>query len=74
MKKNLLLVAVVSAGLGLTLTSQAGEPKREAVALKSLPAAVQKTISEKAAGGEITKVEREDDKDGRLPGELRNHR
>ncbi len=65
MKKYLLIVAVVSAGLGLTLISQAGEIKREAVTLKSLPSAVQTTITQKAAGGEILKVEREDDRDGR---------
>src|SRR6187399_1131950 len=65
MKKNLMVAAVVSAGLALSLISQAGELKREVVAMKSLPAPVQKTIKEKAAGGEIIKVEREDDKDGR---------
>ena len=65
MKKHLLIAAVVSAGLGLSLIAQAGEVKREVVAMKSLPAAVQKTITEKAAGGEIIKVEREDDKDGK---------
>ena len=65
MKKNLLVVAVVSAGLGFTLISQAGEPKREAVSLKSLPSSVQKTITQKAAGGEILKIEREEDRNGR---------
>ena len=65
MKKNLLIVAVVSAGLGFTLISQAGELKREAVSLKSLPSSVQKTITQKAAGGEILKIEREDDRNGR---------
>lgn len=33
--------------------------------MKSLPAEVQKTINEKAAGGQIVKVQREDDKDGK---------
>jgi uncharacterized membrane protein YkoI len=56
---------VVSAGLAFSLAVQAGEHKGEVVALKSLPAAVQKTITEKAAGGEIVRVHREDDKDGK---------
>ena len=33
--------------------------------MKSLPADVQQTIKEKAAGGEIVKVLREDDPDGK---------
>ena len=55
------IVAVVSAGLGHP------DPQamlREVVAMKCCPKAVQKTIIE-VAGGEIIKVEREDDKDGK---------
>jgi uncharacterized membrane protein YkoI len=63
--KNLLVAAVVSAGLAFGLAVQAGEHKGETVELKSLPAEVQKTINEKAAGGQIVKVHREDDKDGK---------
>ena len=37
----------------------------EPVNLKDLPAALQKTINEKAAGGQIVKLTREDDSDGR---------
>jgi len=33
--------------------------------LKSLPDAVQQTIKEKAAGGNVVKVKREDDPDGK---------
>ena len=47
------------------LTAQAGEHKSEVVDQKILPAAVQKTISEKAAGGEVVRVQREDDKSGK---------
>jgi hypothetical protein len=47
---NLLLAAVVSAGLTFGLAAQAGEHKSEVVDQKTLPAAVQKTITEKAAG------------------------
>ena len=63
--KNLLLTAAVSAGLMFGLTAQGGEQKSESVDQKTLPAAVQKTIKEKAAGGEIVRVQREDDKNGR---------
>jgi uncharacterized membrane protein YkoI len=63
--RNLLLTAVVSAGLAFGLTAQAGEHKSEVVDQKTLPAAVQKTIKEKAAGGEIVRVQREDDKSGK---------
>jgi uncharacterized membrane protein YkoI len=64
-KGNLLLAAVVSVGLAFGLTAQAGEHKSEVVDQKTLPAAVQKTITEKAAGGEIVRVQREDDKSGK---------
>ena len=63
--KNLILGAVASAGLTFAFSVPASESKSEAVDQKSLPAAVQATITEKAAGGEIVQVQREDDKDGR---------
>jgi uncharacterized membrane protein YkoI len=63
--KNLLVAAVVTAGLAVSFAVQAGEHKGETVELKSLPAAVQKTITEKSAGGEIVRVQREDDKTGK---------
>jgi len=62
---NLLLATVVSAGLVFGVTAQAGEHKSEVVDLKTLPAAVQKTITDKAAGGKIVRVQREDDKTGK---------
>jgi uncharacterized membrane protein YkoI len=65
MKTNLLLAAVVSTGLAFGASAQASENKGEVVGLKTLPAAVQKTINEKAAGGKIVKVQREDDKTGK---------
>ena len=54
-------------GVGLTLgaAAQPGKHPGERVELKSLPASVQETINEKAAGGRIVKVLREDDPDGR---------
>lgn len=63
--RNVLVAAVVSAALTLGVAAQAGEHKSETVELKSLPAEVQKTINEKAAGGQIVKVQRKDDKDGK---------
>ncbi|HEV2840243.1 MAG TPA: PepSY domain-containing protein [Chthoniobacterales bacterium] len=63
--KHLLLTAAVSAGLMFGVSAQGGEHKGEVVDQKTLPAAVQKTITEKAAGGEIVRVQREDDKDGK---------
>ena len=62
---KLLLVAVISAGLAFGVVAQAGEHKGETVDMKTLPPAVQKTITEKSAGGKIVRVEREDDSDGK---------
>lgn len=62
---NLLLAAVVSAALAFGVTTRAAEAKSEVVDLKTLPAAVQKTITEKAGAGKIVRVQREDDKSGK---------
>ena len=60
---NLLVPVVVSAALALGVIAQATEEMEEveSVDLKSLPAAVQKTIQEKAAGGEIVKIEKHEE-------------
>ena len=61
-------VLAIAIGVGFTLSVAAAEPGKhpgEKVDLKSLPASVQKTINEKAAGGQIVKVFREDDPDGK---------
>jgi uncharacterized membrane protein YkoI len=63
--KKLMLGVVASAGLAFASTIQASENKGETVDQKSLPSAVQKTITDKAAGGEVVRVQREDDKDGK---------
>ena len=55
----------VSTDLGLSSALLAGEPMSEPVNMKELPAAVQKTITEKAAGGTIARLAREDDSNGR---------
>jgi uncharacterized membrane protein YkoI len=62
--KALLAIGI---GVGLTLGAAAepGKHPGEKVDLKSLPASVQQTISQKAAGGQIVKVLREDDPDGK---------
>jgi uncharacterized membrane protein YkoI len=64
MTKAILAVAI---GVGFTLgaAAQPGKHPGEKVDLKSLPASVQETIKEKAAGGSIVKVLREDDPDGK---------
>lgn len=62
---NPLLAAVVSVGVMFGITAQGGEYKSRGIDLKTLPAAVQKTITETAAGGKIIRVVREDDRDGK---------
>ena len=61
-------VLAIAIGVGFTLSAVAEKPGKhpgEKVDLKSLPESVQKTINEKAAGGNIVKVVREDDPDGK---------
>ena len=61
-------VLAIAVGVGFTLSAIAEQPGKhpgEKVDLKSLPASVQKTVNEKAAGGQIVKVLREDDPDGK---------
>ena len=61
-------VLTIAIGVGLTSGASATEPGKhlgEKVDLKSLPASVQQTIKEKAAGGNVVKVMREDDPDGK---------
>jgi hypothetical protein len=64
MTKAVLAVAI---GVGFTLgaAAQPGKHPGEKVDLKSLPASVQETINQQAAGGQIFKVLREDDPDGK---------
>ena len=61
--------AVLATAIGVAFTlgaaAQPGKHPGEKVDLKSLPEAVQKTITEKAAGGSIVKALREDDPDGK---------
>ena len=60
-------VLAIAIGVGFTLgaSAQPGKHPGEKVDLKSLPASVQSTIKEKAAGGQVVKVVREDDPDGK---------
>src|SRR5450755_3937674 len=62
---KLLLAAMVSVTLAFSMVAQANEHKSEVVDMKTLSAAVQKTITDKAAGGTIVRVQREDDKNGK---------
>jgi uncharacterized membrane protein YkoI len=59
------LAIAISVGLTLGAVAQPGKHPGEKVDLKSLPASVQETINQKAAGGKIVKVLREDDPDGK---------
>jgi hypothetical protein len=63
--RNLLITALVGTGLVVSSAMWATEEMSEAVDMNSLPEAVQKTIKDKAAGGEIVGVKREDDKNGK---------
>ena len=56
---------MIGAGLACSVAAQMREQPGEMVQMKSLPASVQQTISQKAAGGEIVRVKREDDANGR---------
>ena len=65
--KTMKAVLAIAIGVGLTLgvAAEPGKHPGEKVDLKSLPASVQKTVNEKAAGGQVVKVFREDDPDGK---------
>jgi len=65
--KTVKALLAIGIGVGLTLGAAAepGKHPGEKVDLKSLPASVQKTANEKASGGQIVKVLREDDPDGK---------
>ena len=59
------LAIAICVGLTLAALAQPGKHPAEKVDLKSLPASVQATINQKAAGGQIVKILREDDPDGK---------
>ena len=63
--RNLLITALVGTGLVVSGAVWATEEMSEAVDMNSLPEAVQKAIKDKAAGGAIVGVKREDDKNGK---------
>src|SRR5437763_15371897 len=58
---KLMTTALILASLGAGSTLKANE-KEEAVNFKHVPAAVQKAIHEKAAGGELVRIEKETEK------------
>ena len=59
------LAVIVGAALAYSATAQMNDQPGETVELKSLPASVQETISQKAGGGEVVQVKREDDSNGK---------
>ena len=56
---------MIGAGLASSAAAQERQQPGEMVQMKSLPASVQQTINQKAAGGEIVRVKREDDANGK---------
>jgi uncharacterized membrane protein YkoI len=56
---KIFVVALVSVGLACSVVAK--EAEKETVDMNSLPAAVQKTIKDKSAGGEIVRIEKEND-------------
>ena len=66
MKTTTAVVAIaICVGFTLSASAEPGKHPGEKVDLKSLPASVQQTINQKAAGGQVVKVIREDDPDGK---------
>ena len=63
--RSLTVVAVICTGLAFGAVAQVQEQPGEMVELKSLPSSVQQTINQKATGGAIVHVKREDDASGR---------
>jgi uncharacterized membrane protein YkoI len=59
------LITAIIAGLALSVVAQATEHPGERIDTKSLPAAVQQTINQQAAGGQVVAVKREDDPNGK---------
>jgi hypothetical protein len=59
------LSVAISVGLAFGAVAQATEQPGEKVDVKSLPASVQQSINQKAAGGQVVQVKREDDANGR---------
>jgi uncharacterized membrane protein YkoI len=60
-----LLVGAIGAGLAFSAAAQEKAHPGEVVEMKSLPASVQQTIKQQAAGGEVVRVKREDDPNGK---------
>ena len=60
-----LLAAALGVGLAFSVAAQGKEQPGEMVEMKSLPASVQQTINQKAAGGEIVQIKREGDVNGK---------
>ena len=58
MKQNILTI-VTALAIGVAASSASAEEHETTVSLSSAPAAVQKTVNEKAAGAKIVRVEKE---------------
>jgi uncharacterized membrane protein YkoI len=56
---------MIGVGLACSAAAQLKEQPGEVVGLKSLSTSVQQTLNQKAAGGEVVQVKREDDANGK---------
>lgn len=65
MKNATLLIGMITAGLAFAGTEKAKGDMGEMVNMKALPSNVQQTIQQRAAGGEVVRVKREDDANGK---------
>ena len=63
--RRVVLAAAINVGLAFSAAAQATGQPGEEVDFNSLPTSVQETVKEKAAGGDIVRVKREDDANGR---------
>jgi hypothetical protein len=59
------LAIAIGVGLSLSAGAQPGKHPGEKVDMNSLPQSVQQTIKDKAEGGQIVNIMREDDPDGK---------
>jgi uncharacterized membrane protein YkoI len=59
------LAVIAGVALAYSATAQMNDQPAETVELKPLPGSLQDTISQKASGGEVVQVKREDDSNGK---------
>ena len=60
-----MLAIAISTAFAFSVSAETSAQPGEKVDLKSLPGSVQQTIKQRAAGGEVVEVKREDDSNGK---------